>query len=269
MAEGGFEVTNNSKKSNQLPRAERNQRPQTARGGGDDRGRGRGGRGRGEGRGGRGRGEGRGGAEGGDKPFRPNTGRQVTTNEDGEVVEGAKRGGDRKAFRGKDGDRKSGMGRGTFKPSYNRDNKDPKKEGEEGEEKKPKVEEEKKVEEPKQEMIEEVLGQSLEDFLKKRGGVKVAQGRQAEGIKGQKVGEATAVKDQSQKTVAKAVYGLETIATKTAETNKLFGFRGGDDNEFAGRGRGGQGRGGGAPKTGGRKGVKQALKKTESDFPTL
>ena len=45
MAEGGFEVTNNSKKANQLPRAERDQRdrPQTARGGG----RGRGGRGRG------------------------------------------------------------------------------------------------------------------------------------------------------------------------------------------------------------------------------
>lgn len=82
MAEGGFEVTNNSKKANQLPRAERNQRgerPQTARGAG----RGRGGRGRG-------------GAEGGDKPFRPNTGRQVTTNEDGEQVAAPKRGGDRK-----------------------------------------------------------------------------------------------------------------------------------------------------------------------------
>lgn len=76
MAEGGFEVTNNSKKSNQLPRAERNQRPQTARGSG----RGRGGRGRGG---------------DGEKPFRPNTGRQVTTNEDGEQVQ-ARRGGDRK-----------------------------------------------------------------------------------------------------------------------------------------------------------------------------
>lgn len=61
---------------------------------------------------------------------------------------------------------------------------------------------------------------------------------------------------------------VKTIATTTAETNKLFGFRGGDDAEFAGRGRGGQGRGG-APKTGGRKGVKQALKKTDMDFPTL
>ena len=50
--------------------------------------------------------------------------------------------------------------------------------------------------------------------------------------------------------------------------NKLFGFRGGDDAEFAGRGRGGQGRGG-APKTEGRKCVKQALKKTDMDFPTL
>lgn len=77
MAEGGFEVTNNTKKKdNQLPRAERNQRPQTARGGG----RGRGGRGRGG---------------DGEKPFRPNTGRQVTTNEDGEQVN-ARRGGDRK-----------------------------------------------------------------------------------------------------------------------------------------------------------------------------
>lgn len=80
MAEGGFEVTNNSKKANQLPRAERNQRdrPQTARGGG----RGRGGRGR--------------GGDGGEKPFRPNTGRQVTTNEDGEQVNASRRGGDRK-----------------------------------------------------------------------------------------------------------------------------------------------------------------------------
>merc|ERR1719446_1112846 len=76
MAEGGFEVTNNSKKSNQVPKPERNQRPQTARG----MGRGRGGRPRGG---------------DGEKPFRPNTGRQVTTNEDGEQVS-TKRGGDRK-----------------------------------------------------------------------------------------------------------------------------------------------------------------------------
>lgn len=252
MAEGGFEVTNNSKKANQLPRAERNQRdrPQTARGGG----RGRGGRGR--------------GAEGGEKPFRPNTGRQVTTNEDGEQVAGPKRGGDRKNFRGKDGDRKSGMGRGTFKPGYNRE-KPAAKEGEAGEgEAKPKFEEEKKVEEPKQEMIEEVLGQSLDDFFKNRTGPKVAAGRAAEGIKGQKVLEVAAETKVKQSTVVRNAHGQETIATTTAETNKLFGFRGGDDAEFAGRGRGGQGRGG-APKTGGRKGVKQALKKTDMDFPTL
>lgn len=156
------------------------------------------------------------------------------------------------------------MGRGTFKPSYNREKPEAKQEGEET---KPKVEEEKKVEEPKQEMIEEVLGQSLDDFFKNRTGPKVAQGRQAEGIKGQKTLAHEAGKNK-QSTIIKATHGQETIATTTAETNKLFGFRGGDDAEFAGRGRGGQGRGG-APKTGGRKGVKQALKKTEMDFPTL
>jgi len=156
------------------------------------------------------------------------------------------------------------MGRGTFKPSYNREKPDAK---QEGEEKKEKVEEEKKVEEPKQEMIEEVLGQSLDDFFKNRSTAKVAQGRAAEGVKGQKVLAHESAKAK-QSTVLKQTHGQETIATTTAETNKLFGFRGGDDAEFAGRGRGGQGRGG-APKTGGRKGVKQALKKTDTDFPTL
>lgn len=106
MAEGGFEVnTGNAKGTNKFPRAERNERPQTARGGA----RGRGGRGRGD--------------RGSERPFRPNTGRQVTTNEDGEQVNAA-RGGRDKKFRGKDGDRKSGMGRGTFKPGYNRDKPD-------------------------------------------------------------------------------------------------------------------------------------------------
>jgi hypothetical protein len=158
------------------------------------------------------------------------------------------------------------MGRGTFKPGYNRE-KPAAKEGEAGEERKEKVEEEKKVEEPKQEMIEEVLGQSLDDFFKNRTGPKVAQGRQAEGVKGQKV-QAWDKEKVKQSTVLKSTHAVDTIATTTAETNKLFGFRGGDEDTFAGRGRGGQGRGG-APKTGGRKGVKQALKKTDTDFPTL
>lgn len=228
MAEGGFEVTNNSKKNNQLPKAERNQRPQTARGGG----RGRGGRPRGG---------------DGEKPFRPNTGRQVTTNEDGEQVN-TKRGGDRKQYRGKDGDRKSGMGRGTFKPGYNREKPSAKEEVKATEV----PEEEKKPEEPKQEMVEEVLGQSLDDFFKNRTTTKIAQGREAEGVKGQKVQAFEATKEKQSTTLKKA---QDTIATTTAETNKLFGFRGGDDAEFAGRGRGGQGRGG-APKAGGRKNVK-------------
>lgn len=116
-------------------------------------------------------------------------------------------------------------------------------------------------------MIEEVLGQSLDDFFKNRTGPKVAQGRAAEGVKGTKVLAHEAEK-KKQSTILKATHGQETVATTVAETNKLFGFRGGDDAEFAGRGRGGQGRGG-APKTGGRKNVKQALKKTEMDFPTL
>lgn len=140
------------------------------------------------------------------------------------------------------------MGRGTFKPGYNREKPSAQEEVKAVEQ----PEEEKKPEEPKQEMIEEVLGQSLDDFFKNRSTAKAAQGRQAEGVKGQKVQAFEDIKTK-QTTILKSAQ--DTIATTTAETNKLFGFRGGDDAEFAGRGRGGQGRGG-APKAGGRKNVK-------------
>lgn len=137
-----------------------------------------------------------------------------------------------------------------MKPGYNREKPDGKTEQKEV----AKVEEETKVEEPKEEMIEEVLGQSLDDFFKNRNTAKVAQGRDAEGIKGQKV-QAWDQEKVKQSTITKNTQKQETIATTTAETNKLFGFRGGDDTEFAGRGRAGQARGG-APKAGGRKNVK-------------
>jgi len=235
MAKGGFEVNTNNKK----PRG--GDRPQTARGGGDRGGRGRGGPPRRDG-------------------DRPNTGRPERPPRNKE--DGGERGGNR----GRGGDRKPREGRGGAEGDRKpRGDRPPRKERED----KPKVaEEEKKEEAPKQEMIEEVLGQSLDDFFKKRTGPKIAkEGRQAEGVKGQKVAAHESEKVK-QSTVVKSLHGQETIATTTAETNKLFGFRGGDDAEFAGRGRGGQGRGG-APKTGGRKGPKQALKKTEMDFPTL
>lgn len=245
--------------------AGRQARPAT-RGGAEARG------GRGE-RGGRGRGgAGRGGAGG-----RPRT--AARTDGDGNPVGGERR--ERKPFAGKAReeahpfDRRDGTGkarRGDKKDGHGKGNwgKDGvyKKKEEEGTAEKPAeqeapAEEEKKEAEP--EYVEEILGVSLDDFLGGKQQVGPKAGRAAEKLS-QKV-EAAGDK-QKQSTVQQNAYMKTIHAKTTTENSVLLGVQADDDDVRGGDRRGD--RAGNAAQRGGRKqNAKQALKKTEDDFPTL
>lgn len=216
FTEGGFEMSNALN--------QKGKRPQTGnRGGGDNRG-----RGRGEGRGGRGRGEGRGGSK--HQDARPRTGTTRVNEQGEEVFVADKKEGGR--FQGKDrGDhpfeKHSGAGRGTRKPSdkkggagrgnwgNNPDRAHKQGKNEEGgategkpaakvaEDAKPAKVEEEKTAEPEEETVEVVLGVGLDDFLRTRTVRDRAQARAAEGIKGQKVEAAGAVKGEKAAQVQK------------------------------------------------------------------
>lgn len=271
MEEGGFEMIN---KTGETKKRDEPKQHEGGRG-----------RGRGNGRGGRG-------------------GNITRLDQDGNPVrEHANK--ERQPFAGKprEGahpyDRKSGTGRGR-RPENKRDghgkgnwgdNQEQvyKQKGtDEGDERKPE-EEEKKKEEPKEkeeekvQVIEEVIGVSLDDFKQTRNATQKKEARQAEGIKGAKV-EAHADEKEKQSTVLQNQY-LKGGMAKTADVNNVYlGFGNvADDDEIPQRGRGGRGgrggrRGGGdrdrAHQEGGNRGgrrqnAKHALKKTEDDFPSL
>jgi hypothetical protein len=209
MAEGGFEVNIKDGKGQSRPQGDRADRPQTGKGRGDGGPRGRGERGN---RGDRGGPRGRGGP-------RPRTGVTRLDAEGNPVVELDKR--PREGFQGKSRgdhpyDKHSGAGRGTRKPADRKgghgkgnwgDRPDaahkrgkPEAEGDEGKqteapdtsalaedkpEKVEKVEEEKVAESEK--VVEEIIGVSLDDFLKTKTFKGKAQARASEGIKDAKV----------------------------------------------------------------------------------
>lgn len=260
MAEGGFEVNIKDGKAPQRG----GDRPQTGRGRGDGGPRGRGDRGRGGDRGGP---RGRGGA-------RPRTG-VTRLGADGEpVVELDKR--PREGFQGKARgdhpyDKHSGAGRGTRKPAERKGGHgkgnwgdrpdaahkrgqagaeadaqdqaqapDTSALAEEKPEKADKVEEEKVPEAEK--VVEEIIGVSLDDFLKTKTFKAKAQARQSEGIKDAKVVDAKAAlgrekEKQSTMLIAKDVRqeGGRVAA------HELLGFQAGGDDDDAVPGRGGRG----------------------------
>lgn len=281
MAEGGFEVV-----------AQTSSAPQRGgRGGGD---RGRGGRGGGD-RGGRGRGGERGGrGDGKPRGDRPRTALKVDA-EGNPVVEKFR--GDKKKFEGKpreEGhpyDRRSGTGRGR-RPEQKRDGHGKsnwgdkpevtykQKGAEAGSEAKPTegAPEEEKKEEPEEEKVElvtEILGVSLDDFKQGVKGLAKKEGRKADVIK-EKVQENATTKEKQSTLQKKDLSAVATVGDK--EGVQLFGFSGAPEDEDApnrgGRAGGRGGRGGRqeqATRQGGgrRQNAKQALKKTEDEFPTL
>ena len=127
------------------------------------------------------------------------------------------------------------------------------------------VAEEKKQAEP--EYVEEILGFSLDDFLSGKsavGGKKEARAAEKLATKVETGGE-----KHKQSTVLQNQYMKSTVAKTTTANAVHFGFQADDDDVRGGDARRG-GRGGDAGQRGGRKqNAKQALKKTEDDFPTL
>jgi len=127
----------------------------------------------------------------------------------------------------------------------------------------------------------EVIGFSLDEFMAGTSMTSKKEARKTEGIKGIKTQQGLADKEK-QTTVQQNKYAKDTLA-KTADVNNVYlGFGNAvdeDDDVPAGRGgrggaRGGRGGRGGNTDRGGRGGArrqnpKQALKKTEDDFPTL
>lgn len=251
MAEGGFEVNIKDGKGQARGGGER---PQTGRGRGEGGPRGRGDRGN---RGDRGGPRGRGGA-------RPRTGVPRLDAEGNPVVELDKR--QREGFQGKARgdhpyDKHSGAGRGTRKPAERKGghgkgnwgdrpdaaHKRGRTDGDQGEdanreqtdapdtsalaedkpEKVEKVEEEKVPE--SEQVVEEVIGVSLDDFLKTKTFKAKAQARQAEGIKDAKV-QALGREKEKQSTMLIAKDVKKDIGRVGA--HELLGFQaGGDDDD--------------------------------------
>jgi len=268
MGEGGFEMVNN-------------QRPQTAA-------RGRGGRG-GGGRGGdRPRTAGRGGGD------RPQGQRPPRLDQDGNPIRGARggrgaqRGGDRGGRgnftgEGKEGDRKDRTGRanrgnkkdGEGRANWGGDNEREYKKKSADEATEP-VEEVKVARDPSPQYIEEIIGVSLDDFFKGYKGTQKKEARAAEGIKGEKTKASDGGKTH-QETVQKNQYLKGTVAKTADVNNNMFGFGAAPEDEpvessrggRGGRGRGARGGGSIVNQGGRRQNAKQALKKTDDDFPTL
>ena len=265
-ATGDFEETAKKQPRQERPRTNAGERGDNRRGGrGGDRG------GRGGDRGGRG---GRGGrraletdAEGNPVVDRPRRERQPfrgKPREDAHPYD--RKDGTGRAHRG---DKKDGHGKGNWGGA--KDDKVYKKKGEETEERA--AEEETKEEAPvkkappKQEYVEEILGYSLDDFMKDKTVVGKKAERASEGIKGQKVvaNDATKVK---QTTIQQNQYLKGAVAKTTGENALALGLTGDDEERGYGGNRGGRNQEGG--QRGGRRGnAKQALRKTEEDFPSL
>jgi len=257
MEVGGFEVTEKSARTTQEPR--RGGRGAAHRGGTMSRG-------------------GRGGA------------RPVRIDADGNKVGAGSNNRERRPFTGKPReeahpmDRRDGTGRGRRGGANKRDGGrkpnaeegDYKKKDKDGEESAAKEEtkEEPKVEEPKVIVKEEILGMSMDDYFGSRTALAKKEGRATEGLKGAKTQEFTDKKTEAVKTVVQNTYLKGTVAKKSdATVASMTGF-GNVADEFEGEnrrgGRGGdRGGRGGAQRGGRRSNPKQALKKTEEDFPTL
>jgi len=128
--------------------------------------------------------------------------------------------------------------------------------------------EEPKVEEPKVIVKEETLGISMDDFFANRSTLTKKEGRDAEGVKGTKV-QANADEKSKQSTVVQNTYLKGTVAkVSDSKVAEMTGFGNVADEEFGDNRRGGK-RTGGAQRGGRRQNPKQALKKTEEDFPSL
>lgn len=275
MEAGGFEVVSKTQEKTQAAEPRRGGRGERGSRGGERGGRGgeRGGRGRGE-RGGR-------GGERGPRPVRtdadgnpireeneikrrPYTGKPREEAHPMDRKSGTGRG--RRPINKKDGHGKGNVGQ-SEDVAYKKKNEDGTEEAVQAEEPK----EEKKEEEPKVIIKEEVIGVSMDDFLGTRARVGPKQGRDAEGVKGVKV---EGLKDEKvkQSTQQQNQYAKQTLAkTSDAEVAKLTGF--GtivDEEDVRGDRRGGRGgRDTNTQRGGRRQNPKQALKKTEEDFPSL
>lgn len=249
MAEGGFEVVNKDNAPKPKTR-EGGPRPQT----------GRGGRGRGGDRGPRPRPQ----LDADGNPIKRKEREPFRGNPDRKPGFGSTRG-------GRQGDRKGGHGKfGTG------DKQDVafKQKGEAGVTETPEGKTEATVEEEKKEEVEvitETIGISMEEFLANKMGGGKKEARQAEGIKGAKV-QALDTTKSKQSTVLQNQY-LKGAVAKTADANNvLFGFGAvKDDDDVPSRGGRGRGGRGGKEQRGGarRQNPKQALKKTDEEFPTL
>ena len=117
----------------------------------------------------------------------------------------------------------------------------------------------------------ETIGYSMEEYLANKMFKGKKNARAAEGIKGQKVLAHEATKTDVQTTVQQNTYLKDTVAKTADANNTYFGFSAvDDDEEVPGRGgRGGRTTDGGNRGGARRQNPKQALKKTEDDFPTL
>jgi len=128
--------------------------------------------------------------------------------------------------------------------------------------------EEPKVEEPKVIVKEETLGISMDDFFANRSTLSKKEGREAEGVKGSKV-QANTDEKSKQSTVVQNTYLKGTVAkTSDSTVANMTGFGNVADEETDNR-RGGKRQGAGGQRGGRRQNPKQALKKTEEDFPSL
>lgn len=110
----------------------------------------------------------------------------------------------------------------------------------------------------------------MDDFLGGRARVGPKQGREAEGVKGVKVADAQQEKVK-QSTQIQNLYNKDTIA-KVADANvvKYTGFQNVVEEDERDNRRGGRGgRDNNNQRGGRRQNPKQALKKTEEDFPSL
>lgn len=167
------------------------------------------------------------------------------------------------------GDKKGGHGKGNWGKDGEGVYKKKGAEEETKEEAPAEVEEEK---EDKTQYVEEVIGYSLDDFLKD----KTQTAGKKEARQGAKISaKVEAVKDEKvhQSTILKNQYQKGAIAKTTGQNGALLGFQAEEyDAERGDRGdrRGGRGGAADAGRGGGRKqNARQALKKTEDDFPTL
>jgi hypothetical protein len=216
--------------------------------------------------------------------------RPVRLDADGNKVGAGSNNRERRPFTGKPRedahpmDRKSGTGRGR-RPQNKRDGhgkgnvgqsedvaykKKQETGAEEGAAEETKEEKPVEEEQPKVIVKTEVIGVSMDDFFSGRQRVGRKEGREAEGVKDAKV-QANAEEKVKQATVLQNQYLKGSVAkTSDAQVAALTGFSAvPDDDERTDRRGGRGGRDNQAQRGGRRQNPKQALKKTEEDFPSL